>query len=186
MKLNDFGALIEGGRLLSKAHHEHRSNREVGCHQDANTVTISEALTKLIESLVGEPCGADDGVDATLDTPGDVVHHRVGVSEIDDHFRGFGGCAVFVEVDCCNKLQVGLALHSTAHFGAHSATGSEHSDPGHERPPFDLSVSLTSQLYQRESRDSIPRAGTRAPATASVGGWLKRFAASARTSSALT
>jgi len=136
VQLNDFGALVERSCLLSEAHHQHRSDGEVGRHQDTNVVMFGEAPTKPIQSLVGESRCADDRVDAVLDTPRNVVHHRIRVGEVDYHFRGFSWRAVISQIDCCNKLQVGGTLHGTADCGAHSATGSEHSDPGHPRPPF--------------------------------------------------
>src|SRR3954454_10159508 len=141
MQLDDFRALVEGCGFLSEAHHQYGSDGEVGGNQHTDTVMLGEALTQLVQSLLCEPRGTDDAVNAVIDAPGDVVHHRVRMGKVDDHLRTLGCFAIIFEVDCGDKLQVSGGLHSTAHFGAHAATGSEHSDPGHPRPPSDLSGS---------------------------------------------
>src|SRR5215217_1378537 len=69
MQLNDLGAFIEGRRLFSEAHHEHRSDGEVWCHQDTNAVMLGESLTELIQSVVCKASCADNSVDAVIDTP---------------------------------------------------------------------------------------------------------------------
>src|SRR6478672_10708462 len=51
MQLDYFCALIEGGCLLGKTHHEHRTYREVGRDQHADTIMLREPVAQQIEML---------------------------------------------------------------------------------------------------------------------------------------
>ena len=42
MQLDDLRALVEGGRLLRKTHHQHRTDGEVGGDQDVDAVMIGK------------------------------------------------------------------------------------------------------------------------------------------------
>src|SRR4029453_12630336 len=42
MQLNDFRTFVEHGGLLCKTHHQYRSDGEVGCHEDPDTVVFSK------------------------------------------------------------------------------------------------------------------------------------------------
>ena len=50
----------------------------------ATSGLAASQLLDLLEAFVGEPGGADDGVDAVVDEELQVVHHDVGVGEVDD------------------------------------------------------------------------------------------------------
>ena len=77
MQLDDFSALVERGCLLGEAHHEHGPNGEVGSDQHADIIMPGEDRTQLVQSLLGEPRGAHNSVNSMIDTPRDVVDHRL-------------------------------------------------------------------------------------------------------------
>ena len=52
MQLDDLRALIERGGLLGETHHQYRSDGEVGCDQDADTVMPRQ------EWHVADPAGS--------------------------------------------------------------------------------------------------------------------------------
>src|SRR5688500_2027491 len=70
---------------------------------------------------------------AVADAPGKVVHHRVGMSEVDHDLSLFGGSAVISEVKGSNQLQIWGRFDCTTHFVTHPAAGSEDANPCHAR-----------------------------------------------------
>ncbi|MCE3276970.1 MAG: hypothetical protein K0R13_2825, partial [Propionibacteriaceae bacterium] len=62
-----------------------------------------------------------------------VVHHRVGMSEVDHNLSLFGGSAVISEVKGSNQLQIWGRFDCTTHFVTHPAAGSEDANPCHAR-----------------------------------------------------
>ena len=71
-------------RLLSEMHRQHGADREVRRDQNRDVGLGGQPRSDLPERLVGEPGGADDGVDSVVDEELQVVHHHVGVGEVDD------------------------------------------------------------------------------------------------------
>ena len=65
-------------------------------------------LAQLVQTRVVEARGADDRVDAVLDAEGEVVHHHVGVREVDDRLRPGRdqGADVVAGVDLRHQLHV--------------------------------------------------------------------------------
>ena len=118
VQLDDLNALVERGRLLSEVHHQDRPDGEVRRDDDADVVA-AELVAQRVESFVGEAGGADHSVDPVLDTPGQVVHHRVRVGEVDDDVGSLDRRTVIARVDGGNQLQVLGRLDRSADFGAH-------------------------------------------------------------------
>ena len=125
-------------RLLGEVHHQHRTDGEVGGDQDADCRILAQLTTDDVVLLVCEAGGSDDSVNAVLDAPGDVVHHRIGMGEVDGYVGGLSHCPVVAQVEGRNQLQPIRGFHRYAYLGAHPASGPEHSDLhvlGHEFLP---------------------------------------------------
>src|SRR5690606_10994816 len=76
--------------------------------------------------------GADHGVDAVVDQPGDVVGGGGGDDEVDRDLcpgRGHGG-QIVAAADPGDELEVVGVLDGAAGGGAHAAGGAEHGDAG--------------------------------------------------------
>src|SRR6187200_2615118 len=105
MQLDDFRALVESGCLLGKTHHEHRTYGEVGRDQHADTIMLREQAAQQIEALGRKARGADNGRNAVVDAPGEVVHDRIRMGEIDNDLGSFDGYTIVAEVDSRDELQ---------------------------------------------------------------------------------
>ena len=70
-------------------------------------------------------------MDALVDTEAHVVHHHVGVSEVDDHLGARVGDVEHpvTGVDHRDQFHVVGGVDRLTHLGAHPATSSEHPDP---------------------------------------------------------
>ena len=134
VQLDDLRALVERRGLRREVHHQHRADGEVGRDQHPHARMAGQQRPELVQALVGEPGGADDGVDALLDAPGQVVQHGVRVGEVDDDRGGLGGLSVIAQVEGGDQLQPVGGLHGSAHLGPHPAPRAEHCDLDH-RPP---------------------------------------------------
>ena len=84
VQLDDLDRLVERGGLGGEPHHQDRADGEVGGDQDAGARARVEPAPQPVQPLVVEAGGADDGVDAVPDAELQVVHHHVGVGEVDD------------------------------------------------------------------------------------------------------
>ena len=84
----------------------------------------------MAQAFVGEAGGADDGVDSVVDQELQVVHHDVGVREVDDDL----GLAVgeqaqrIPRVDPGREREVVCGLDGLNHGRADLALGAKHSD----------------------------------------------------------
>ncbi|SLF51766.1 Uncharacterised protein [Mycobacteroides abscessus subsp. massiliense] len=85
MQLDDLYRFEESGRLLSELHGQHRADREVGGNQHTRSGAVRQPGAHLVQPLVGEAGGADDGMDAVTDQELQVVHDDIGMGEVDDH-----------------------------------------------------------------------------------------------------
>ncbi len=87
VQLDDLHRLVELRRLGREPHHQHGADREVGGHQHAGALAVREPPAQGVEPVRVEAGGADDRVDAVGDAELQVVHHHVGVGEVDDRLR---------------------------------------------------------------------------------------------------
>jgi energy-coupling factor transport system ATP-binding protein len=132
VQLDDLDRLVEPRGLRGEAHHQDRADREVRGDQHAGRrVAPSEPGPQDVQPALVEAGGADHGVDAVVDAELEVVHHDVGMGEVDDHLRvrGDEGVDRVVLVDGRHQLEVVGGLDRRAHLGAHLAAGTEHADP---------------------------------------------------------
>ena len=84
VQLDDLDRLVEGRGCGGEAHHQHRADREVGRDQDPDPRGVGQRLAERVEPLVVEAGRADHAVQAVADAPAQVVHHHVGMGEVDD------------------------------------------------------------------------------------------------------
>ncbi len=86
-------------------------------------VGVGQPAAECLEAVGVEPGGADHGVDAVGDAELQVVHHHVGVGEVDDRLHALvHQCLdVVVDVDAGDQLEVALGLPRLLDGGAHLA-----------------------------------------------------------------
>ncbi len=84
VQFDDFDRFEEPRGLLGEMHGQHRADGEVRRDEHRRRRAWRPASLDLLEALVGETGGADDGVDPVVDQELQVVHHDVGVGEVDD------------------------------------------------------------------------------------------------------
>ena len=82
---------------------------------------VGQPAAERLEPVGVEPGGADHGVDAVGDAELQVVHHHVGVGEVDDRLHALvhQRLEVVVDVDAGDQLQVALGLPCLLDGGAH-------------------------------------------------------------------
>ena len=117
-------------RLLREVHRQHRADREVRSDQHSGRRTGGQPGADLLDSCVGETGGTDDGVDTVVDEELQVVHHDVGVGEVDDDLGGrIGERAQRVTgVDFRTQLQIGSLADRGAHRHSDLARRTQHPD----------------------------------------------------------
>jgi hypothetical protein len=111
----------------------------------------SQGAQRLVP-LLGESGGADHGVDAVVDGPGQIVHHDVGAGEVDDDIGSLQDGAVLTGVDAADQFEILGPLDGPADLAPHPALGTEHTDLDHASP--------------FRADNSVPRLQTAAPQTA--------------------
>ena len=101
-----------------------------GAMRTATSGLAASQRVDLAHAFVGEPGGADDGVDAVVDQELQVVHHDVGMGEVDDDLgAGVGEQAERIaRVDPGGEGQVVGCLDGLDHRRADLALGAQHSD----------------------------------------------------------
>ena len=111
-------------------HREHGADREVRCDEDGDVGLAGKPRIHLVEARIGEPGGANDGVDSVVDQELQVVHHYVGVGEVDDDVS----LAVdeqgerIADVDADREREVVGGLHRVDHGRPDLALGAQDSD----------------------------------------------------------
>ena len=85
-------------------------------------------VRKRVQALVGEAGGADHGMDAVVDAPRQVVHHRIRMGEVDDHLGGLDRSPVIAGIHRGDQVQPVGRLDRPADLGAHPAPGTENRD----------------------------------------------------------
>ena len=112
------------------------------------TRRVGEPLLELVEPGPVEAGGADHRVDAVLDAEAQVVHHHVGVGEVDDDL-----CArpdelldVVTRVDGGDQLGVGRRVDGPADLRADLAARAEHADPDRGAEPGPGACALSAVL----------------------------------------
>ncbi len=117
-------------RLLREMHRQHGADREVRRDEHCDVGPGGQPTADLTHPFVVEPGGADDGVDALLDEELQVVHHHVGVGEVDDDL----GVAVgqqaqrIARINLGRQRQVVGILDRLDHGRADLALASQHCD----------------------------------------------------------
>src|SRR5690606_10422005 len=116
VQFDDLRRLEVGGRLRRKVHHEYGGDPEVGGDEHVDARLRVQHAADFGESGVVEPGGAHHGVDPVLDEPAQVVHHRIGVGEIDDHVGAEHLAAVVPDVDSGYQFGVVGRFHGLDDF----------------------------------------------------------------------
>src|SRR5437588_142655 len=186
-----------------EAHHEYGADVEVGSDE---AVALAEALVGLGVVVSVETGGADDGVDAVLGAPAQVLLGRLQHGEVDHDLDASVGQALCVGrdhqarhveadglaqveagvmgIDGGDQLEVGLSDDQLAHRGAHAPRGTEAADPDQG-----LATVLVNAISVRAASSKGPtRATTRSlPSTRSATRCTSlRVTASVRSTSSLT
>ena len=117
--------------LLREVHRQHRANREVRGDQHTGGRIVDQPASDLIEAGVGEPGGADDGVDAVADQELQVVHDGVRMGEVDDDLGGRIGKRTqrVTGIDFGTQLKIGGIAHRGAHRYTDLARRTQDPDP---------------------------------------------------------
>ena len=121
VQLDHLDRVEEPGRLPGELHHQHRADAEVRGDQHVPGVSASQPRT-VLEALLVEPAGADHDGDAVVEREPDVVQHRAGMGEVDDHL----GAGVdqprrrVALVEARDQRQVRGGLDRAAHLAAHA------------------------------------------------------------------
>jgi hypothetical protein len=133
VELDDLDRLVERRRFGGEAHHQHGPDGEVGSDHDAHRRRVGEEPAHGLEPLVVEAGRADDAVQAAPDAPAQMVHHRVGMGEVDDHVGQRQRVQRVFGPDAGHQLEVAGPFDGTAHLGADPAASPQHAhlDRGH-------------------------------------------------------
>jgi energy-coupling factor transport system ATP-binding protein len=118
-------------------HHQHSTDGEVRGNQDAHVSVLGQVTTYDVVFLIGETGGPDHGVNSVFDTPGKVLHHRIGMGEIDRDVGDPSRFPIVAEIQGGNQMETSGRFHRTADFGTHPPSGPEHGDLhvlGHDIP----------------------------------------------------
>src|SRR5665811_808964 len=84
VQFNDLGSLEMRSRQLRETHHQDGPNREIGNDQTVRWAAAPEHLHSL-DPVLGEPGRANDSVYTHLVPGRQVVHHHIGIGELNDH-----------------------------------------------------------------------------------------------------
>ena len=74
----------KGAACLAKCIDSTAPIAKFGAISTATSGLVGQPVLHLLQPLVGEAGGADDGVNSVVDEELQVVHHHVGVGEVDD------------------------------------------------------------------------------------------------------
>jgi hypothetical protein len=130
VQFDDFGGLEEPGSLLRKMHGQHRADGEVRRDEHRDIRLGGQPRLDLAHPFVGESGGADDRVDSVVDEEFQIVHHNVGMGEVDDDLgAGINQLAQRIAgVDADGEGHVVGGLDGLDHRRADLAFGSQDSD----------------------------------------------------------
>ena len=125
MQLDDLDGFEERGGLRREVHQQHCGDGEVGRDEYVDTRLGGQPAAHLVIFGGAEAGGTDDSIDAMIDAPFDVVHHGIGVSEIDHDLRFFDLGAIIAGIDARHQLQVSGLVDRLADLPPHAPLGSE-------------------------------------------------------------
>ncbi len=148
VELDHLDAIHMGGRQLTKAHEQHRSDGEVGRHDRVGR-RIGEELGRPLEVAVAQAGGPDHSMDSVAGVVGQIGPHGVGHTEV-DHDLGpvvgqrrnvahdrqpRNGLTIVAGVYDRDELEIRRRGHGKADLAAHPAAGSDHTDLAHRLNP---------------------------------------------------
>ena len=135
VQLDDLGGVEERCRHLREPHHQHRRDREIRSDHTIRAARTREGRLEQLEIGIGEPGGADHGVDAVHAQPRERVACRVSNREVDHHVTRRIGERVEVlghrhtlhrfagpeRVDGSSENEIGVSGDSSTNGSTHSS-----------------------------------------------------------------